>query len=126
MLDFYDDPAFVVDLFDFVVNLEIEFARAQVQAGATLMGIGDAAASLVGPRVYKQFVFDGERRLVQAVKALGCPTKLHICGNTRRILEGMGRTGADLVDLDSLAPLADARSALGPARVRSGNTDPVR
>lgn len=43
MLDFYDDPAFVVRLFDYVLALEVDFAAAQVQAGADLIGIGDAA-----------------------------------------------------------------------------------
>ena len=30
MLDFYDDPAFVRDLFDFVLEMELWFARAQI------------------------------------------------------------------------------------------------
>jgi hypothetical protein len=32
MTDFFDDPAFVRDLFDFVVELELRFAREQVRA----------------------------------------------------------------------------------------------
>src|SRR5689334_22647661 len=40
MLDFFDDPAFVRDLFAFVVELELRFAREQVQAGADVIGIG--------------------------------------------------------------------------------------
>ena len=44
MLDFYDDPDFVERLFDFVLALELDFAAAQVRAGADLIGIGDAAA----------------------------------------------------------------------------------
>ncbi len=49
MTDFYDDPAFVVELFEFVLELELAFARAQVTSGAEMIGVGDAAASLVGP-----------------------------------------------------------------------------
>ena len=37
MLDFYDDPAFVVRLFDFVLALELDFAAAEVAAGAELI-----------------------------------------------------------------------------------------
>src|SRR4051794_29940972 len=48
MLDFFDDPAFVRDLFDLVVEMELGFARIQIAAGADLIGVGDAAASLVG------------------------------------------------------------------------------
>ena len=49
MTDFFDDPAFVRDLFAFVLEMELPFAKAQIEAGAELIGIGDAAASLVGP-----------------------------------------------------------------------------
>ena len=40
MLDFYDDPAFVADLFEFVIEMGIRFARAQVEAGVDLIGVG--------------------------------------------------------------------------------------
>ena len=50
MLDFFDDPAFVRDLFAFVIEMELRFAREQLKAGADMIGVGDAAASLVGPR----------------------------------------------------------------------------
>jgi uroporphyrinogen-III decarboxylase len=56
MMDFSDDAPFVEALFDFTVRMEIEFARAQVEAGATLIGVGDAAASLVGPKLYARHV----------------------------------------------------------------------
>ena len=38
MLDFYDDPAFVRDLFDFVIEMELRYAQAQIDAGADLIG----------------------------------------------------------------------------------------
>jgi MtaA/CmuA family methyltransferase len=126
MLDFYDDPPFVEDLMDFCVNLEIEFARAQVQAGATLVGIGDAAASLVGPKLYRQFGATRERRLVRGIQEHSVPVRLHICGNTRKILPEMGATGADMIDLDYLTPVREGRAALGGAQVLLGNIDPVR
>ena len=126
MLDFSDDTPFVEALFDFTVRMEVEFARAQVAAGATLIGVGDAAASLVGPKLYTQYVTPCEQRLVVAIHALGVPVRLHICGNTRRIVEGMGQTGADIIDLDFPTPLAHARSAMRKTQVLLGNIDPVR
>jgi MtaA/CmuA family methyltransferase len=126
MLDFYDDPAFVRDLFDFVLEMELRFARAQVAAGAEMIGIGDAAASLIGPRFYNELVWPYEQKMVDGLHALGCRARLHICGNTRRILEGMGRLGCEIVDLDFLVPMAEGRERMGPDQVLLGNIDPVR
>jgi MtaA/CmuA family methyltransferase len=126
MIDFYDDPVFVRDLFDFVLEVGMRFARAQVEAGADVIGIGDPAASLVGPKVYQEFVWPYEKKMVDGLHALGARARLHICGNTRGILKDMGRLGCDHVDLDSMTPVAEARKKMGPAQVVLGNLDPVR
>ena len=55
-----------------------------------------------------------EQRLIAAIRALGVPVRLHICGNTKRIVEGMGQTGADIIDLDFPTPLGHARRAMRP------------
>ena len=126
MLDFYDDPAFVRDLFEFTVALALNFGRAQIGAGADVIGIGDPAASLIGPRLYREFVWPFEKRLVSGLQAMGARVRLHICGNTRGILDLMGALGCDIVDIDSLVPLAGARRAMGGRQVLLGNLDPVR
>ena len=126
MMDFYDDPRFVYGLFDFVLELELAFAQAQVASGAQLIGVGDAAASLVGPKLYKEFVWPYEKRMMEGLRAMGARTRLHICGNTRPILGFLGRLGCDIVDLDFMAPLAEGRAAMGPRQVLLGNVDPVR
>jgi MtaA/CmuA family methyltransferase len=125
MLDFFDDPAFVRDLFAFVVEMELRFAREQARAGADVIGIGDAAASLVGPHIYQEFVWPYEKQLVDGIHALGAKVRLHICGNTRRSLREMGQLGCAIVDLDSLAPIGEAREQMGPSQVLLGNLNPV-
>jgi MtaA/CmuA family methyltransferase len=126
MLDFYDDPKFVRDLFEFIVELELRFARAQIEAGIDLMGVGDAAASLVGPRIYEEFVWPYEKKMVEGLHALGTKVRLHICGNTRSILAGMGKLGCEIVDLDYPSPLRDGRAAMGPHQLLLGNVNPVK
>jgi MtaA/CmuA family methyltransferase len=126
MLDFRDDPDFVGDLLEFAVAMEAAFARAQVEAGADLIGVGDAAASLIGPKRYASFVLPRQKDLVAAIKAAGARVRLHICGSTRKILGGMGSLGCDLVDLDFLTPMDEGRTGMGPEQVLLGNLDPVR
>ena len=126
MLDFFDDPQFVRDLFEFVIEMELRFAKAQVEAGVDLIGVGDAAASLGGPQIYEEFVWPYEKKLIDGLHALGTRARLHICGNTRRILEGIGRLGCEIVDLDFLSPVSEGRAKMGVSQVILGNADPVR
>jgi MtaA/CmuA family methyltransferase len=114
MLDFMDDESFVRDLFAFVIELELRFAKAQVEAGADL-----------GPAIYDEYVWEFEKRLVDGIQAMGVAVRLHVCGNTKRILGGMGRLGCEIVDLDYMVPMADGRAAMGPEQVLLGNIDPV-
>jgi MtaA/CmuA family methyltransferase len=125
MTDFFDDPAFVRDLFAFVIEMELRIAKEQIKAGADLIGIGDAAASLVGPQIYEEFVWPYERQLMDGIHAMGGRTRLHICGNTRKILRGMGRLGCHMVDLDYLAPVHEGREQMGSGQVLLGNINPV-
>lgn len=125
MCDFFERPDFVRELFAFAVELETRFAREQIEAGADIIGIGDAAASLVGPQVYDEFVWPYEKQLVDAVHDMGGRVRLHICGDTRSILKGMGELHCEIVDLDYMVPLAAARDAMGPGQVLLGNLDPV-
>ena len=126
MTDFFDDPAFVRDLFEFTLELGLRFGRAQVEAGVDIVGVGDAAASLIGPQIYEEFVLPYEKRLVDGLHAMGTKVRLHICGNTNRILTGMGSLGCEIVDIDSKVSLAKAREAMGSDQVFSGNIDPVK
>ncbi len=126
MLDFYDDPQFVTDLFEFVLEMELRFAKAQIDAGIDLMGVGDAAASLIGPKLYEQFVLPFEKKIVDSLHKMGTKVRLHICGNTRKILAAMGSLGCEIVDLDYLSPMSEGRAAMGDKQVLLGNINPVK
>jgi MtaA/CmuA family methyltransferase len=124
MLDFIDDPAFVRDLLDFVVEMELHFARAQAEAGVELMGVGDPASSLAGPAIFRRMLAPAHKKLVDGLKAMGLRTRSHMCGSTKRILKERGALGYDIIDLDSMVPLADARVNM-PEEVLLGNVATV-
>jgi MtaA/CmuA family methyltransferase len=125
MVDLIDSPELYLAAGEVVVDNAIRFARAQIQSGADMIGIGDAAASLVGPALYREYVLPLERRLVAAIHESGAAVKLHICGNTASIVGLMARTGADIIDLDWMVPLDKARDIVGPDVTLCGNFDPV-
>jgi MtaA/CmuA family methyltransferase len=124
MLDFTDDPVFVRDLLDFIVEMELRFAKAQMEAGVELMGVGDPASSLIGPVIFKEFIFPAQKKLVDGLKALGLRTRSHMCGNTRKILKARGELGYDITDVDAMVAMADARLQM-PDQVILGNVATV-
>jgi MtaA/CmuA family methyltransferase len=126
MTDFFDDPDFVRELLGFTTDLGLLFAKAQITAGCDIIGVGDAAASLVGPAIYKNFVFPFEKRLVDEIHSAGGRVRLHICGNIKRSLKEIGELGCDMVDVDSVVPLDKARIEMGENQVLAGNIDTVK
>lgn len=126
MIDVFDDPAFVGDLLDYTYELGVAFARAQVEAGADVVGVGDAASSLLGGALYEEFVLPRHKRLAAAIHEMGALMRLHICGDSSFVCPHLEDIGADIMDLDSLVPVAVARQRAGARPILSGNIDPVR
>jgi MtaA/CmuA family methyltransferase len=126
LLDIHDRPEWLTDLLEGLVEQQIAFARAQVEAGAHMIGLGDAVASLVSPRQYQSFALPYEQRVFAAVREAGALPRLHICGNTSHLVADMGRSGAEIVDLDWMVDLAAAARAWGEdGPAPCGNFDPV-
>ncbi|MBM4457194.1 MAG: uroporphyrinogen decarboxylase [Chloroflexi bacterium] len=125
LTDLYDRPAWVRDLLAICCNVAIAFARAQIAAGADIIGLGDALASQVSPRVYRQYALPYEQRIFAAVHEAGALARLHICGNTTRILSDMAESGADIIDLDWMVDIGHAAQVFGDRAAACGNFDPV-
>ncbi len=125
MLDLIDSPAFFMGAAEAIIDNQIKFAVAQVKAGADMIGVGDAAASLISPNAYKEFVLPLEKKLFDAIHEAGAAVKLHICGNVKNHVELMAETGADIIDLDWMVPIGQTRELLGPDVTLCGNFDPA-
>jgi len=125
LLDLMDDPAWCGAVMDHCVNVAIAYARAQVNAGADTIGIGDAIASQVSRAVYEQHILPREQWLVAAIKAMGAFVRLHICGNITHLLPGIATLDIDVLDVDHLVDLAVVRQQVGPGIALAGNIDPV-
>ena len=125
MLDLIDKPEVFVEAGRIIIENAITFALAQVKAGADMVGIGDAAASLIGPEKYKEFVLPLERKLFDAIHEAGAAVKLHICGDINNIIEYMSESGADIIDVDWIVPLDRARQLVGDEITLCGNFDPT-
>lgn len=124
LMDLMDDVDAYHAAAEHLVGEAARFARAQVDAGASVIGVGDAAASVVGPALYRDHVLPFEQKLIEQLHAAGAAVKLHICGDLKPILDDVVQTGADVIDLDWMVPITKAR-AVAPDQCFAGNFDPA-
>jgi MtaA/CmuA family methyltransferase len=125
MFDLYDRPDWLAELLEMCAEVAVAFARAQMEAGAHIIGMGDAIASQVSPQMYRRFALPYEKRICDAVHDMGGLARLHICGNTSKIVADMAESGADIIDLDWMVDWAVATRQIGDRVTLLGNFDPV-
>ena len=119
------EPEAACDLMEVCCEAGIRFALAQVAAGADIIGIGDAVASLMNPRMYRAYAWPYERKMIEAIHRAGALVKLHICGNTSRHIADMVVTGADIIDIDWMVDMHQAVATCSGRAAINGNYDPV-
>ncbi|NWJ51464.1 MAG: uroporphyrinogen decarboxylase family protein [Bacteroidetes bacterium] len=119
------DEDFCDRLMDKCLVVAKAFAKAQIEAGADLIGIGDAICSQIDPDSYVRFVKNRHMELVNYIHSLGAKVKLHICGNTSHLLSHIAALGIDLFDPDYLVDQAECAAVLGDKVARFGNINPV-
>jgi uroporphyrinogen decarboxylase len=127
LLDMLDDPAGVEEILDYAVDLGLALGAWLRPSGAhgVLLGEATCSPSFISPDLYRDLVLTRHRRLVAGLKEQGWEAAgLHICGNTRPILEDVIATGVDFMDLDYQVPASDALETVAGRIVLRGNLDP--
>jgi len=119
------DPDFSNSLLDKVTITAKDFARAQIEAGCDLIGIGDAICSQIDQGTYDLYVKERHREIISFIHDQGAKVKLHICGNITHLLPSLREVGMDILDLDWQVDMDHAFDIVGPDVVRCGNIDPV-
>ncbi len=119
------DPENANLLMDKCVTVAKNFAKAQIDAGCDLIGIGDAICSQIDLDTYNQFILERHRDIIAFIHDQGALVKLHICGDITHLLHSIKEIKADIVDFDWQVDLAEGRKILGPETILCGNINPV-
>jgi MtaA/CmuA family methyltransferase len=119
------DPEYSNTLMDKCMATAKDFAKAQIEAGCDLIGIGDAICSQIDKDSYDLYVKQRHRELIAFIHECGASVKLHICGDTTHLLGSFRDLNADIIDLDWQVDLDLAREKLGNDVVVGGNINPV-
>jgi len=119
------DPDFCDFLLDKCMITAKEFAKAQIDAGCDVIGIGDAICSQVDPVDYNRYVLERHKELTRYIHSLGGKVKIHICGNITHLLPSLAQVGPDILDIDHQVSFDEAYHFMGPRTAICGNIDPV-
>lgn len=124
--DLAEEESYLAELFEILSAQQKRFAKAQIDAGADIIGIGNAAASLIGPVLYKKYGLSWDKAIVDYIHSCNARVKLHICGNITPLLELLREVGPDILDIDWMVDFSHAVKVFeGSRTAASGNVDPV-
>ena len=121
----------LLDLMALSTDALIAFLKALLEAGSDTAQAGDSLASLsmISPSIYEKYVYPFECKVFAAInpiaRAKGAVTILHICGDTRKILPLMARTGADILEIDAKVDMGEAKRLVEGRAALMGNLEPT-
>jgi MtaA/CmuA family methyltransferase len=119
------DPDFSNFLMDKCLVTAKAFAKAQIDAGCDVIGIGDAICSQIDLELYDSYVKERHQDLIRFIHDAGGLVKMHICGNITHLLPSLKDLGIDILDIDSQVSFEDAHQWMGPSATICGNINPV-
>jgi len=124
--DLYLNKELALKLIKFCTAYMIETGKAEVDAGADIVHLGDSYAgpSLVSPRFFRDYAMPYEKIVFEHWKKHGALTSLHICGKSKPIWNEMIETGTDNIEVDQTVDLAEAKRKLCSRVCLTGNLDP--
>ncbi|MDR0584382.1 MAG: uroporphyrinogen decarboxylase family protein [Treponema sp.] len=126
LVDLAENEEYLAELFEIIFAQQKCFARAQIDAGADFIGVGNAVASLVGPALYEKYALAWDRAIVDYIHEQGAGVKLHICGNITRLLELLLQVEPDILDVDWMVDFRRAAQMFKDSRTAvSGNFNPA-
>lgn len=118
-----DDPDAMDECLDRLGHITVEFANAQLAAGADAITLPDhATGDLVSRHTYRRFLRDRHRSFAQRIAG---PVILHICGRTLDRMPDIAETGMAAFHFDSKNDPEDAmRAVAGGIRLVGNVNDP--
>jgi len=125
ILAFYDEPDMIHELMEICLETAINCIKPQIDAGADIIGVGDAVASVLGPNIYREWILPYERRLFSEIRQHGAIGRLHICGDITLLIDELKTCGADIIDIDWMVDFSKANEELTDHAAICGNFNPV-
>lgn len=92
---------------EYVSNLLIAFAGRLLEAGVTLISIGDPTATgeILGPKMFEEYAVRYLNKIINGIHAYGASAIVHICGNVKMVRSSIPKIQSDAISTDALVNL---------------------
>lgn len=116
MMDFYENPAFVHELFDAIADYNIAQAREAIKHDIDGVYFGDdwgqQSGLILGPKLWHEFIEPRARRMYRAVRDAGKYQFIHSCGDIDELFDHLIKIGVngvnpfqpEVLDVNDLLP----------------------
>ena len=125
LCDLMDDEDAVEEAMRIFFENDMRFIDAQLEAGADGIQIVEPCCSLIPPALYEAHVLPLHQRMIDRIQRDGGFARLHICGDTNRILPLTLGTGTHILDVDYQVDVEAGAKLLKPGQVFCGNLSPA-
>ena len=105
-----------------VTDQILDFARAQIEAGADIIAISDpnGTGEILGPKMFAEFAVKYLNQIIDGLQEEKMGTIIHICGQMKPVYEQAKLLHSDVLSFDSCVAMREAKNNL-PDRVLMGN-----
>jgi uroporphyrinogen decarboxylase len=126
MMLMFNDEELLRDTCDFFVEMQTQYGKAQYEAGAHAVWLGDcnAMSNMISLQQYDDYAFDPCKRLVSNLREIGLIVFLHNSEEKPEYIAKEAELGVDIVGVGPFIDIAEAKKA-APTKPISGNLDPV-
>jgi uroporphyrinogen decarboxylase len=121
----YKDPEFVHALMRASTDAAKTLVDAYVKRGGVPVCVEPVGTgSMVSDKHFREFIMPYLKEIIERIQSHGLPGVLHICGRTRRIIQSMVETGAQVLSVDDI-DMAEAKRLVGDKVCLMGNVSPA-
>jgi len=115
----HKNPAILKDLIEFSFENGINYAQAQIRAGAHAIWVGDVLSSswLISLEHYIEWALQFEKKIIERIKAYGGITFLQLAENNSKRFSKMIEAEPDILNIGPEADIKDVLNVVGGKNV---------
>ncbi len=112
-------------MLDRLADVLISLAKIYQEAGADYITVREmgSGTDLLSPRLWKSLIQPHLTKIFTALREMGFPNNLHICGETNMIIKNMYECGADSLSVEFKNDMKKTREDIGFEPLVFGNLD---